>query len=163
MSCIRLNAGAPDSPQMVGLDDAAWALWLRGVCHASRHKTNGQIDKSIIGRLTSNTKPCRVAQDLVDAGLWISTPNGWEIVTDMSICRASRPEWSRAAYPAAFARDGYKCRYCGADCTIDPTIDHVRPRVQGGGDGLANLVVCCRPCNLRKSGRTPEQAGMVLR
>ena len=27
----------------------------------------------------------------------------------------------------------------------------------------SNLVVACRPCNLRKGARTPEQAGMVLR
>jgi 5-methylcytosine-specific restriction endonuclease McrA len=26
-----------------------------------------------------------------------------------------------------------------------------------------NLVTACRPCNKRKGGKTPEQAGMVLR
>jgi len=31
-----------------------------------------------------------------------------------------------------------------------------------GGNAVANLVVCCRGCNSRKKGRTPEEAGMRL-
>lgn len=69
--------------------------------------------------------------------------------------------WDRRAYGAVYARDGRACRYCGA--AADLTIDHVVPRIQGGGDDLGNLVVACRACNYRKSRRTPEQAGMTLR
>lgn len=68
--------------------------------------------------------------------------------------------WDTSAYPMVYARDGSRCRYCGSG--QDPTVDHVVPRCQGGGDGADNLVVACRPCNLRKSGRTPVQAGMTL-
>lgn len=57
-------------------------------------------------------------------------------------------------------RDFYRCRYCGSH--IDLTIDHVIPIIQGGDSSDNNLVACCRRCNSRKSGRTPEQAGMVL-
>jgi 5-methylcytosine-specific restriction endonuclease McrA len=35
-------------------------------------------------------------------------------------------------------------------------------RCLGGTDELENLVMACRDCNIRKGGRTPEQAGMVL-
>lgn len=68
--------------------------------------------------------------------------------------------WDTSAYPVVYARDGSRCRYCGT--SQNPTVDHVVPRCQGGGDAPENLVVACRPCNLRKSGRTPEQAGMPL-
>lgn len=71
-----------------------------------------------------------------------------------------RPNRSRRNYRAAYERDGFRCRYCGA--TEPLSIDHVVPVVQGGSDDLANIVVACMPCNLRKSGRTPEQAGMRL-
>ena len=70
-----------------------------------------------------------------------------------------RKKWSKRNYDAALERDGV-CRYCGGD--DDLTIDHIVPRCQGGGDELRNLAVACRPCNSRKGGRTPEQAGMVL-
>lgn len=57
------------------------------------------------------------------------------------------------------ARDSSTCRYCGAPAS---TIDHVIPICQGGPHAEANLVAACKACNSRKSGRTPEQAGMVL-
>lgn len=69
--------------------------------------------------------------------------------------------WDTSAYPEVYARDGWTCRYCGAADLL--SIDHVIPRCQGGDDSTDNLVVACRPCNSRKNGRTPQQAGMVLR
>lgn len=68
--------------------------------------------------------------------------------------------WSHEHGPAVFARDGSRCRYCGATKRL--SLDHVKPRIQGGDDAADNLVVACRSCNSRKGGRTPEEAGMVL-
>jgi hypothetical protein len=61
-----------------------------------------------------------------------------------------------------FRRDAHRCQYLG--CTRRATtVDHVIPRCQGGPSTWGNLVACCRECNARKGGRTPEQAGMRLR
>ena len=47
------------------------------------------------------------------------------------------------------------CAYCG---TPDPNEwDHVIPMTRGGANHPANLVRCCRPCNLSKNNRTPEE------
>jgi 5-methylcytosine-specific restriction endonuclease McrA len=43
------------------------------------------------------------------------------------------------------------------------TVDHIFPRTQGGGNSWLNLVGCCKRCNERKGGKTPEEAGMPLR
>ena len=59
-----------------------------------------------------------------------------------------------------FVRDGHACVYCGD--TSDLTIDHVLPRSRGGDSSWENLVSCCRPCNLEKGHRTPEEADMPL-
>lgn len=59
-------------------------------------------------------------------------------------------------------RDAHTCQYCGTDGT-DMTIDHVLPRRLGGRRRWDNLVTACRPCNLRKAGRTPSGANMRLR
>lgn len=56
-------------------------------------------------------------------------------------------------------RDGFRCRYC-RDRAI--TLDHLKPRSQGGSNEDSNLVACCVPCNSRKGPRTPHQAGMVV-
>lgn len=63
-----------------------------------------------------------------------------------------------------YARDRGQCQYCGRKVAwSDFQFEHVKPRAQGGKTGWTNIVVSCEPCNLRKGGRTPEQAGMTLR
>jgi hypothetical protein len=59
-------------------------------------------------------------------------------------------------------RDHFQCMYegCASKAT---TVDHIRPLCQGGPTSWQNLVACCLPCNQRKGGRTPEEAGMKLK
>jgi len=59
-------------------------------------------------------------------------------------------------------RDHYICQYEGCDNRAD-TIDHIIPLCQGGRTTWQNLVACCLVCNQTKGGRTPEQAGMMLK
>jgi len=59
-------------------------------------------------------------------------------------------------------RDGYTCQYCGRNGGERMTIDHVIPRARGGRTVWDNVVSACRACNLRKGGRSPDEAGMRL-
>ena len=62
-----------------------------------------------------------------------------------------------------FARDQNRCQYCGKRRpTSELSIDHVRPRSQGGETTWENVVCACVDCNVRKGGRTPEQANLRL-
>ena len=62
-----------------------------------------------------------------------------------------------------FHRDRHICAYCAKEGSPQRlTRDHVIPVSQGGRDLWMNVVTACRPCNQKKSGRTPEQAGMGL-
>ena len=62
-----------------------------------------------------------------------------------------------------FLRDGHTCQYCGRQATTrDLNLDHVMPRSRGGPMTWENVVCSCRVCNLRKGGRTPQQASMPL-
>ncbi len=62
-----------------------------------------------------------------------------------------------------FFRDGFTCQYCGARLPARKlNVDHVIPRRQGGGTVWDNLVTACIRDNIRKGGRTPQQAGMTL-
>ncbi|MEO7071973.1 MAG: HNH endonuclease [Rhodanobacter sp.] len=64
---------------------------------------------------------------------------------------------------ALFARDRALCLYCGAQFPrSELTRDHVLPVSRGGRDEWENVVSACLACNLRKSNRTPQQAGMPL-
>lgn len=46
-----------------------------------------------------------------------------------------------------FLTKGRACYICGNYAT---TIDHVKPRVEGGTDHPSNLEPCCAPCNSRR-------------
>lgn len=62
-----------------------------------------------------------------------------------------------------FARDGGKCQYCGKTFpTSELSIDHVVPSCRGGETTWENVVCACVKCNVRKGGRTPDEAGMTL-
>ena len=63
-----------------------------------------------------------------------------------------------------YARDEYRCQYCGVKCSIAQlTYDHVIPRSRGGRTSWDNIVSCCYVCNAKKANRTPAEAKMVLR
>ncbi|MCF6220130.1 MAG: HNH endonuclease [Robiginitomaculum sp.] len=59
-----------------------------------------------------------------------------------------------------FLRDGFACVYCGSGQEL--TFDHVHPRRLGGKTSWDNIVAACTKCNLKKGGRTPNEAGMAL-
>jgi len=128
--------------------------------------------------------------ELVDGGLWHPVDGGWVIHdflkhqesaegrTDRKAMdrRRMRLSRNRKSYVAFAVSNGATCRYCGVEL-IDGSggswssddqkrwacLDHIVPRCQGGSDSDENLALSCWLCNSKKGGRTPEQAGMVLR
>jgi 5-methylcytosine-specific restriction endonuclease McrA len=66
-----------------------------------------------------------------------------------------------------FARDGYRCQYCGTHRSELRhrqflTRDHIVPISRGGGNSWDNVVTACSPCNNRKGNRLPREAGLKL-
>ena len=54
-----------------------------------------------------------------------------------------------------FARDGYRCVYCGTVAATELlSVDHVQPRVKGGDHSGGNVVTACVPCNTAKGARS---------
>jgi 5-methylcytosine-specific restriction endonuclease McrA len=62
-----------------------------------------------------------------------------------------------------YARDRNRCQYCGRRYpTTELSLDHIVPRSRGGHSDWSNIVCCCVQCNVRKGGRTPDEAGLRL-
>jgi 5-methylcytosine-specific restriction endonuclease McrA len=87
-----------------------------------------------------------------------SWPHVIRLVTYVRVPRAVQRRISRRAL---FARDGWRCVYCGSSSTR-LTLDHVVPRSRGGESSWENVVTACAPCNLRKGDRSLEESGLVL-
>lgn len=85
-------------------------------------------------------------------------PNVIRLVHYVRVPRTVQRKISRRAL---FARDGWRCVYCGTSAGR-LTLDHVVPRSRGGESSWENVVTSCAPCNHRKGSRTLEEANMVL-
>jgi hypothetical protein len=56
-----------------------------------------------------------------------------------------------------FSRDGFRCRYCGVQAGeqgVSLHADHVVSVVDGGTNGMDNLVTACQGCNGGKGARS---------
>lgn len=82
------------------------------------------------------------------------------VLTDFDKRPPQNVKFSRAQ---VFVRDHFTCQYCAKTLPKQKlNIDHVVPRMAGGKTIWENVVTSCHPCNRRKGGRTPTQAGMNL-
>src|SRR5258705_2086691 len=90
----------------------------------------------------------------------IKLPSIIRLLKYVRVKNLNRVKFSRANI---YARDDYTCQYCGKKfVSEDLTFDHVVPVANGGQKRLDNIVAACFRCNHKKSGRTPEEAGMRL-
>jgi hypothetical protein len=69
-----------------------------------------------------------------------------------------------------FSRDGFSCRYCGAQAGqegVELVVDHVISVVEGGDNSFDNLLTACQKCNGGKGARSlkaaPAAAEVVAR
>jgi 5-methylcytosine-specific restriction endonuclease McrA len=85
-------------------------------------------------------------------------PHVIRLVTYVRVPRAIQRRISRRAL---FARDGWRCVYCGSSGGR-LTLDHVVPRSRGGESSWENVVTPCAPCNHRKGDRSLEETGVGL-
>jgi len=67
-------------------------------------------------------------------------------------------QWCRADLRLAiYLRDSFRCVYCCADLhQADPrdlTLDHLKPKSDGGDNSPGNLVTACRSCNCTRQDK----------
>src|SRR6266545_5710613 len=84
------------------------------------------------------------------------------VIRLVSYVRVPRAVQRKISRRALFARDSWRCVYCGSTAGR-LTLDHVIPRSRGGASIWENVVTACAPCNHHKGNRTLEESGMALR
>src|SRR5512132_3154714 len=119
------------------------------VCQAPR--AHVLVYKSKAEVLEDLPRPLRSASDTFR---W---PHVIRLVSYVRVPRAVKRKISRRAL---FARDGWRCQYCGSTGKL--TLDHVVPRSRGGDSVWENVVTSCAPCNLRKGNRLLDEVHMHL-
>ncbi len=99
-----------------------------------------------------------LGQPLRSASSTYPWPHVIRLVTYVRVPRGFQRKISRRAL---FARDGWRCVYCGTSGGR-LTLDHVVPRSRGGESVWDNVVTACSPCNLRKGDRSLDEVSMEL-
>jgi len=136
-----------DNAEVINIEDGAWMAydfesWLE---NSSLRAELGEVDDS---------------EDWIRAvNFEVQVPRVIRLLTYDRVPRNSVKFTRRNV----FLRDEYHCQYCGSRFgTGNLSLDHVMPRSQGGQSNWSNIVTACLKCNVRKGGRTPEQANMKL-
>jgi 5-methylcytosine-specific restriction endonuclease McrA len=191
MSWINLDDGILEHPKFIRAVNSGGAdalhLWLGLRAYCAKHLTDGFVPADMLDEVRGPKKPRereKAFETLISVGLLHREEDGglqmhdyldWapsrakvledkRIAARRSALRAS-PELMRLVKE----RDCGLCRYCGVMVDwgdrrgpLGGTYDHVNPVSRGGGDEFENIVTACRGCNLKKGGRLPEEARMVL-
>jgi 5-methylcytosine-specific restriction endonuclease McrA len=78
-------------------------------------------------------------------------------------------KWKRAMVARLLKRDGHDCWLCGFPMTQPPkkhtkriSLEHLTPRILGGGDVAENLVLCHQHCNGHLRDH-PREKKLVIR
>jgi hypothetical protein len=77
MTWVRLEDNMIDHPKIIGLSDRAFRLWITSLSYASRHETDGKLDRKIAERLLARGLGAR--KELLEAGLWDENGTGYYI------------------------------------------------------------------------------------
>lgn len=165
MSWLKIDDGLFLHPKWLRTPAASRALWVTALGWCNENRTRGWVDRDVADAIAdvSFFDENVPAISLVGAGLWDHTRAGhYQFLEIDQLVKFytddARDEWNAlrsSIAPRIYARDGYKCVYCGS--FSDLTIDHVTPVSRGGTNSLSNLATACRSCNSSKNDKTPEE------
>ena len=81
MSWFPLEETITDHPKILQVGHKGFALYVAGLCYASKHLTNGFILTPAVSSLLPDLRAqvAKVAVGLVNAGLWEETSGGYQV------------------------------------------------------------------------------------
>ena len=83
------------------------------------------------------------------------------VIRVLNIVKRSRRKGIAFSKKNILRRDNFTCQYCGNN-ERSLTVDHIIPKSRGGKSNWNNVVVACKPCNLKKGNQAPSEKGMQL-
>jgi len=106
------------------------------------------------------------AEDIESNGFVVRSPSRTyplpAVIRVLNMVRRKRKKGIAFSKKNILRRDNFTCQYCGYSQNI-LTVDHVRPKSRGGKTNWTNVVVACKPCNLKKGNQILQETGMRLR
>lgn len=158
MPWARFDDEALDHLKLVDAGPEGELFWVRCIWYCNRHLTDGFVSAAMARRICNLGDVDVLLSRLVDLRLLEVVDGGyhihdWPAYTNLpkKQTHAVRKAWEAIASrvrPMIFARDGFRCRRCGATERLE--VDHIIPIVLCGDNDTNNLQTLCLPCNRRK-------------
>ncbi len=105
------------------------------------------------------------AENLESNGYVVRTPTLTHplpaVIRILKMIRRNRTTTVSFSKKNILRRDDYTCQYCGHSGNL-LTVDHIHPKSRGGKSSWTNVVVACKPCNLKKGNQSLKAVGMQL-
>jgi hypothetical protein len=79
MTWTKLPDGFNDDPALLGLPRGIRLLHVEALVWSNAHGTDGALPRHVLARITDEPDPGIAAEQLVAAGLWTETDEGWAI------------------------------------------------------------------------------------
>ena len=80
MTWAKFSDTAADEPALLTLPRGVRHLHTEGILWCCRYGTDGRIPRHVLTRITDEPQPHEAAGQLVAAGLWLATDDGYEVV-----------------------------------------------------------------------------------
>lgn len=109
MTWVKVDARFPTHEKVLDVGPVAEALWLRGLCYAGGHLTDGFVPVAYVRRMGDMDGPAEAAR-LVAAGLWHPVDGGWRIHDYLTWQRSKTEVEDISAKRAEAGRRGGKQR-----------------------------------------------------
>ncbi len=162
MAWVKIDANFTDHPAILECGPTAAWLYVCGLAYTARYETDGFLPHQQIRRLADVANPGLWADQLVLAGLWLPTANGFQIAATLQwSCHPDIPiqeERNSAVYrrwrQQVLARDEFTCQDCGLAGEnlhahhIQAFAEHPELRLE-----LSNGVTLCADCHGQRHGR----------
>ena len=123
MAWVRLDDGFPQHPKIAGLSDAAFRAHVTALCYCGRFWTDGQLTVAIASAIV---KSKHVLSQLLSAGVWSETPEGYEIHDFLQYNQSRKQHQELMAKRMASGIAGAEARWRGPDGKSQ-TAPHVSP------------------------------------
>lgn len=77
---VKLTDSALDEPFLLDVSRGAVLLHIEALAYSNRYATDGVIHRAALRKLTTEPDPLAAAAELVAAGMWMATQEGWQLL-----------------------------------------------------------------------------------
>lgn len=157
---VRFHRVFWNHPKVLRAGNEATGVFARLLLYCAEFEIyNARLDYKVV-RWISGDPSRRILDAFVGAALVVEAVDELILLGRDELWTFYNPEELSKAERARlmgviFARDGFRCTYCGSAESL--TLDHVIPRSRGGSNKPNNITTACNSCNSQKGDKTPEE------